>query len=250
MSKELDHIYELDVEVSDLNEKSILKPYAYQNLIAKVAEKHLTKHNAHVQTTMKYNMTWALVSISYNILKPITGCQKLFATTWYSKRKGPYFRREVQFRNEKGEILFEGSTFSVILDLAKRTVYRKTEVPFLHFEPTETFTIDAKPTFKSKLNYQKIEQRKVQNSHMDLLGHVNNSRYGEFAYDGFTEEEREALLDYNRMEYYFQSELRRGETFSIHKGKAEDRLVIRGYNETRGCVSFEIVFNKTDKDKR
>lgn len=93
-----------------------------------------------------------------------------------------------------------------------------------------------------------MEERKVYNSHIDLLGHVNNSRYGEFAYDVFTDEERKDLSDYNRMEYYFQSELRRGETFSIHKGKEEGRMVIRGHNETRDCVSFEIVFTKKKRE--
>jgi hypothetical protein len=41
-------------------------------------------------------------------------------------------------------------------------------------EPTENFTIESGPTF-------------------DRLGHVNNCRYGEFAYDAFTDEERQNL---------------------------------------------------------
>ncbi len=249
MTQELEFVYEMEVETSDFNERGVLKPYVYQNLFAKVAEKHLMKHNVHVEATMEYNMAWALVSISYEILKPVKETGKIYANTWYSKRKGPYFRREILFRNSEGEILFQGSTFSVILDLEKRTVYRKKEVPFLHFEPTEEFTIEARPTMKTHLDYEKVEERVVKNSHIDLLGHVNNSRYGEFAYDVFSEEERMDLVNFNRMEFYFQSELRRGDRFSIHRAKEERQLMIRGYNETKGCVSFEIVFEKENKEQ-
>lgn len=244
MKQETDFVYEMEVETSDFNEEGVLKPYVYQNLFARVAEKHLKMHNVHVEATMKYNMAWALVSISYEIVRPVKATGKIYAVTWYSQRKGPYFRREILFQNAEGEEFFKGATFSVILDLEKRTVYRKKEVPFLHFEPTGEVAIDARPTLKTPMDYEKLEERVVRNSHIDLLGHVNNSRYGEFAYDVFTEEERNELSQFQRMEFYFQSELRRGDRFSIHQAKEKDQLMIRGYNETRSCISFEMVFRK------
>jgi hypothetical protein len=57
---EKDYIYEVETEVSDLNENNILKPYAYQSLFSQIVEKHLRKINLNVDITMKYNLAWAL----------------------------------------------------------------------------------------------------------------------------------------------------------------------------------------------
>ena len=79
---ELDYVYDVEIEVSELNENNFLKPYAYQNIFAKIAEQHLNKINLNVDTTMKYNMAWVLMSISIEIVKPVEGC-----TSQYLKMK-------------------------------------------------------------------------------------------------------------------------------------------------------------------
>lgn len=242
MNSERDCTYEIEIEVSYLNEHNVLKPYAYQELFAQVVERHLNEHNANVDFTMKFNFAWVLVSMSFEIIKPIQGCIKLFAKTWFSQRKGPFFRREVILKNEDGEVMFKGSTFSVLLDINKRTVYRNREMPFPLFEPVEEFTIEAGPTLKADSEYYKVDERKVYSSYIDRLGHVNNCRYGEFAYDALTDEERGNLLNLNRMNIYFLSELRREDIFSIHKAAKGKSLMIRGYNETKDCIAFDVVF--------
>lgn len=241
MSTEKDFVYELETEVSLLNENNILKPYAYQVLFAQLVEQHLNKINANVDMTMKHNLAWALMSISIEFFKPIEGCIKMYANTWYSKRQGPFFRREFVFRNEKGELLFHGSSFSVLLDVSKRTIYRKKELPFIISEPLEDFVMEASPTFKTDLEFVKVDERKVFNSYIDCLGHVNNCRYGEFAYDAFTDEERQNLSKMKRMDIHFLSELRNKDTFSILKAYDDQKTLIRGYNNTKEDISFDII---------
>lgn len=242
MNFEKDYVYEIETEVTDLNEYNVLKPYAYQKLFAKVAEQHLSSVNANVDTTMKSNLAWVLVSLTFELAKPVEGCVKMFAQTWYSQRKGPYFRREIVFRDGNGEVIFQGSTFSVLLDVEKRTIYRKKELPFTISEPIEEFTIEACPTFKTDMDFCKVDERKVYNSYIDCLGHVNNCRYGEFAYDVFTDEERLKLTKLKRMEFYFLSELRAKDTFSILKTYDDNKVLVRGHNDTKDDVSFDIIF--------
>lgn len=241
MNWEKDYVYEIETEVADLNECNVLKPYAYQKLFAKVAEQHLNRINVNVDTTMKSNLAWVLVSLSFELTKPVEGCVKMFAQTWYSQRKGPYFRREIVFKDEKGEVIFQGSTFSVLLDVEKRTIYRKKELPFAISEPVEDFTIEACPTFKTGMDFCKVDERKVYNSYIDCLGHVNNCRYGEFAYDIFTGEECLKLNKLKRMDFYFLSELRAKDTFSILKAYEDNRILVRGHNDIKNDVSFDII---------
>ena len=243
MDNEKNFIYEVTPDVSELNEYGYLKPYAYQNLFGVIAEKHLNKINLNVDTTMKYGLAWVLISISLEILRPIKGCIKLFAQTWHSQKKGPFYRRELVFKDENDNLMFHGSTFSVLLDLETRAVFRKKETPFFVAEAIEDFTIDAKPTFKTDIIFNEIDQRKVYNSHIDCLGHVNNTRYGEFAYDALDSIEKAILNKMNRYEVFFLSELREKDTFSVHRANFNDSIVIRGINNTNGETSFDVLIN-------
>jgi acyl-CoA thioesterase FadM len=238
---EKDYIYEIDVEVADLNENNILKPYGYQKLFAEVVEKHLGKLDIDIANTKKNQLAWVLVSLAFEIDNPVVGCMKLFATTWHTYRKGPYFRREIIFKNEDGIIMFQGSTFSVLFDTKKRTVYRNRELPFIIPDDSNDVTINAYPTFKTEINFIKLEERRVYNSFIDCLGHVNNCRYGEFAYDALDDEEKQDLIKLRRMDIYFVSELRVKDMFVILKGYEDNRVLVRGQNNNN--ISFNVVLH-------
>jgi acyl-ACP thioesterase len=242
MRSEKDYIYEVETEPSVLNENNILKPYAYQNLFAQIVEKHLKNINVNVDITRKFNLAWVLSSLAFELVKPVEGCARMYANTWYSQRRGPFFRRELVFRNENGEVMFHGSTFSILLDVEKRTIYRKKELPFLLGEPAKYFTIEAGPTFKTNFEFCKVCEREVLNSHIDCLGHVNNCRYGEFAYDAFNDKERQNLANLKRMDINFISELRNKDTFSILKACTGNKVFVRGYNNIKDNIAFDIKY--------
>lgn len=246
MDNEEECTYEIESEVSFLNENKILKPYAYQNLFNEVVDKHLNNFNLNVDNTLEYNLAWAIISLSIEIVKPIDSCIKLFASTWHSQKRGPFFRREYIFRNEKGETLFQGSSFSILFDIKTRSIYRSKHYPFYISPPNEKVVIEASPTFKMKTDFNKICDRIVHNSYVDCLGHVNNSRYSEFAYDAFTDDEISNLANLKRMDIYFESELRNKDNFSMLKAYDGDKIFFRGKNNTKEDTSFNIVmqFNK------
>ncbi|MBP7175746.1 MAG: hypothetical protein KBA53_05960 [Thermoclostridium sp.] len=244
MRSEKDLVYELETEVSDLNENNYLKPYGYQEFFARLVEPHLVKINADIETTMKSNLAWALVSLSIGIINPVKGCVKLFGNTWHSQHRGPFFRRDFVMKNEAGEIMFRGASYSVLLDLEKRSIYRGKDLSVHQLPSVSEFALEASPTNKmrkTELEFCKVDERKVYNSFIDCLGHVNNCRYGEFAYDAFTDEERDALGELKRMDIYFHSELKSKDVFSIRKAYEEKVLYFQGYNDTRSEKAFEYI---------
>jgi len=241
MNNEKDFNYELFVDVQLLNEFSTLKPHAYQTLFASLADTHLTNINLNVDTTMKYNLAWALISLSVEIEKNVDAPMKLYGKTWHSERKGPFFRREYLFTNEQGEVMFKGSSFSVLLDVNARSVYRKKELPFFIDEPINDFTVDASPSFKEKHMYDKVAERIALNSFIDCLGHVNNCRYGEFAYDALTEVESIDIKYLNRMDIYFISELRKNDKFTVLKAYDNNKILVRGHNNSKNDISFDVI---------
>lgn len=240
MKSEKDCVYELLATASYLNQYNQLKPYAYQVIFEQMAERHLSDLNLNVDTTMEHGLAWALISMSLEVVKPIEKSMTLYGNTWYSQHRGPYFRRELLFKDADGQIMFQGSTYSVLLDIEKRSVFRKKEAPFPMHEPTELFLLESSPNFKMDVDLTSIEQRMVQASHIDCLGHVNNCRYGEFIYDTFTEEEQEKLNDLKRMDINFLSELRAGDHFTMRKAYEGNQMFFQGYNNTKDDVSFNI----------
>jgi len=242
MYKESDYIYEVDAESADLNHEGILKPYAYQKIFARVVEEHLNKININMDSTMKHRLAWALISMTVEIERPIRGCERLYARTWHSERHGPFFRREMIVSDADGEMVFRGASFSVLLDIDKRSFFRKKDLPFYITDPIKQHLVEAKPTTKIKLDYCKMEERIVYNSYIDRLGHANNCRYGEFAYDVFTEAECRKLRDLIRMEFYYMSELRLHDRFSVHKANEGEKIYIKGMNESKSDVSFDVIF--------
>ena len=239
---EKDYTYEINNEVSDLNENNILKPYGYQKLFSQVIDLHLDNINLSMEMTMKLNLAWTLVSLSAEIVKPVKGITKMHAQTWHSQHKGPFFRREYIFRDKNDETLFHGSSFSVLFDMNKRTIYRKKELPFAILEPDEDFTIEASATTNIDPEFEKVDQRKVYNSHIDCLGHVNNICYGKFAYDAFSEVECRNMCNLKRMDLYFKSELKNNDIFSTLKAYENNKIIIRGYNDVRSENSFDAIF--------
>ena len=243
MKSEKDHVYELLSTASYLNQYSQLKPYAYQVLFEQMAERHLFDLNLNVDTTMEHGLAWALISMAIEVVNPIEKSMRLYGSTWFSQHKGPYFRRELIFKNAEGQVMFQGSTHSVLLDIEKRSVFRKKEVPFQMHEPTEIFLLEATPGFKMTAELTTAAERAVQPSQIDCLGHVNNCRYGEFIYDVFSEDEQRKLKDLKRMDINFISELRAGDHFTMKKAATENQILFQGHNNTKDDVSFNIVMN-------
>lgn len=240
MRQEKDCVYEILTTASYLNQHRQLKPYAYQVLFEQMAERHLSDIGLNVDTTMQHGLAWALISMSLEVTNPIEDNMKLYGSTWFSQHRGPYFRRELLFRDEEGRLMFQGSTHSVLLDIERRTVFRKKEPPFPMHEPTAIFLVDASPGFKMNAELLPVEERAVRPSHIDCLGHVNNCRYGEFIYDSFTEVEQEKLKYLKRMDIHFLSELRYGDRFTINKAADGNQIYFQGFNKTKDDVSFNI----------
>ena len=241
MNSEKDCVYELLATASYLNQYNQLKPYAYQVLFEQMAERHLFHLNLNVDVTLEHGLAWALISMSLEVVNPIEKSTTLYANTWFSQHRGPYYRRELLFKDADGQVMFKGSTHSVLLDIEKRSVFRKKEAPFPMHQPTEIFLLEASPNFKMVADLKDVEERTVKASQIDCLCHVNNCRYGEFAYDTFTEEEQQNLNRLKRMDINFISELRAGDHFTMRKASDGNKMFFQGYNNTKDDVSFNIV---------
>ncbi|MDL2292611.1 hypothetical protein LJC17_03375 [Acholeplasma sp. OttesenSCG-928-E16] len=242
MNREKEITYKVNPPLPDFDYNGNLKSYGYQNLVATLIDIHLSKTNISLGEALPGNLAWVLVSMHIEVIKPLKLHDSFVAKTWHVQRRGPFFRRDFEFINENGEILFHGTTFSVLLDLTKRAIYLKKELPFELIEGNEEYTIEATPNFNNRLDYEMIEKRVVRNSFIDPVKHMNNGKYGEVAYDALFEEEINNIQKVRRMDLYFHSEMSLHDEFEVQRSKADKILVIQLFNKTKDKKSFTIKF--------
>lgn len=236
---ELAIIYPYDVSVDMLNGSSIMKPCGYQTIMGEVAEKHLRYLNLTEGELAKYGMAWVLISASFDIINPIHSAIRVLGHTWHSEQKGLTFRRDFAFTDEAGNPLFNASTFSVLLDLNTRKIIKPVNMPFDLGSPVKEFSMEASSRFRNKTSMSPCDSRKIYPSYIDAIGHTNNCRYSEFAYDAFNESEIENLDKMSRLDLYFISELRLGDKFTVRRGiEKGGALIIDGVKENTSKESF------------
>ncbi len=240
---EYEQNYEIEIEFSQFDENGYLKPAGYQNLANSIADRHLINYNLNFEKLIESGLSWVLLSLSIDIINPIKGRdKKLIGKTWYSSRKGILHRREITVLSEDGTTMFNCATISTLIDLEKRSIFKGRTLPFELMEPSEKLLLEAQASYKQKLEFEKGTKHKVQRSYIDGVGHVNNSRYGDFCFDAFDDEQAN-LQNLSRIELYFVSEMRLGEYFTTNKCINENSLIIQGFNESEQKTAFYGVFN-------
>lgn len=242
MKNEKLNTYKLEPLFEHFNESHDLKPFGYQHLINALANAHLKDTNQAAGVLLAEKYAWVLVSMSFEVLNNIKEIKTYIGKTWFTERKGPYYRREFMIEDEQGIIYLKGASHSVLLDLNLRSIYRQKKLPFDSFKETKDFLIDCEPRFKNQCDYKTItEEKKVLNSYIDPFGHVNNLRYTEFIYDVLTDDEIKNINDIKRFDLYFHNELTKDNQFIINKSIIHNKKIYEIFNITTNMKAFSIV---------
>ena len=244
-SQEKESVYKINVTMSDLDSKKYLKPSSYLRLINSIIEEHLITYGVDAFSIAKYNLGWVLISTSVNIIDPIKEPQTLYARTWHTESNKASFRRDGSFVNEKGEVVFEFATYTALLNLDTHTIFRKKELPFYLSPGTKEALFPASPSYKQKHDYIIVHDRKVFRSHLDCLGHVNNSNYGDFAYDALSEDEAK-LENISKIEIFFSAELQENESFRSIKAHNGNKTIVSAIKENEKHSYYAVFTYKSD----
>ncbi len=147
--------------------------------------------------------------------------------TWHTYTRMPVFRREFIISDEKGPVVI-GATHSTLVDIETRKIC--TDRTLLHrFDAPSGETL-LHATHRAPIVHAGVEagRREVQPSWLDGVGHVNNLRYAEMAYDTLTPEERRRIEFFRRFDIWFQHELSEDGFCRMRKSVAADSFIICG----------------------
>lgn len=241
LKNESDCRYSCSVGMEMLNGQGFMKPFGYQALVMEIAERHLRQFHLGVDDLLQKGMSWVLVSSSIEIINPIRAEINLNARTWHSEQDRLTFRRELCFTDTAGAPLFNAATFSVLMDVKERRILRPDKLHLDIGQSHSEFLIDASPKLRFKGDMHNCDRRRVYPSCIDRLGHTNNCRYPEFAYDALSDSEIASLGKLRRMDVYFKSELKPGDSFTVRRSAASvesGELIIDGILDDSGKQSF------------
>ena len=123
-----DKIYNILLNESEYD-KYGLKLYNYLKIVTKLSYEHLKQTDQGIHVIIKDKYAWAVIAMKLHILKPLKQLANLTGKTWYAGKRGPFYRREYEiFLN--GKQMMVGGSYSVLLNVIDRSVYRKRELPF------------------------------------------------------------------------------------------------------------------------
>lgn len=236
--REQDMEYKVNMDMLMRNENNHFTPTGYQRMVMDVIERHFAWGGADESALLAKGVSWVMLSMTVEIKDKITSTEHLTAKTWLSEKNGFIYRRETAFYHEDGTLAFSGATFFAMIDVAKRRICRNPENYVPEPESYGDMLIEAQSRIKwEAVPMDKTEKISVRPSWLDAVGHVNNIRYFEIAYDALSDEEREKMDRLKRFEMYFIGELHKGESAEVASLAIGDQTVVVGTRED-GKTSF------------
>ncbi len=236
--KESKQTYKLFTPFEYFNEHSNFKPQGYQAIINMLTDRHLVGTDQGLGELINNRYAWVIVSLTLDILKPIKKTTQVKAKTWYSGRRGPFFRREYQITDQDDEPLFVGASYTILMDMHSRTIFRQKEIPFDIFEETNIHLVEAIANIKINESLTDHFDFKVKRSDIDGLGHVNNLRYTEYIYNCFSGQEVKRLNEPQIFSFYFHHEMTLDDAFSVG---TNNQGVFQINNKSKNQTAFSFV---------
>ena len=189
-------------------------------------------------TTEVYHAFWMLTRVWYRLRRPLMWEEPLTIRTWHRGNRGATMYRDYDLFL-RGEQVGECVSAWVLASLDNRQLMRMSSLPELADTDGGALCKDRK---LSKLRLPRdmalADRRKLHYSDTDLNGHVNNTRYADFACDTLEMEKLASGRFLAELQIGYLAECRPGEELLLYTGREGDAAFVQGMDES-GKSRFE-----------
>jgi len=186
----------------------------------------------------RYGAFWMLARSWYRLSRPLVYGDMLTVRTWHRGSKGAIMYRDYDIL-ANGQPEGESVSAWVLASLDSRKLMRLGTIA--EFQGTDGGAL-CKTMTLAKLrqpgDLREVERRPMRYSDTDLNGHVNNTRYADFACDAVEMERIPEDRFLAEMQIGYLAECRPGEALSIQAGGQGDSRFVRGV-DADGKPRFE-----------
>lgn len=187
----------------------------------------LKLHVSTPEVLAKYHCFWMVVRSWYHLDKPLYWNEHFTVRTWHRGGRGASTYRDYDFMQD-GQRIGEGTSLWVLTGVDTGKLMRMDH--FEEYEGTDGGELcKTKSLHKLKLPaLPRAEARPMRYSDTDINGHVNNSRYADFACDALHLEERLPGRFVRELQIGYLNQCRAGETLRVQTGEDNGVLCAQG----------------------
>ncbi len=190
------------LRTSDFDKNRRLLPSSLLDLFQDVAGAHAKVLGCGYDSLIKRSLVWVLVRVRYTLLSDVPMFSKITVRTWPLPPTRLGYTREYEILNAEGTAICKGSSEWVLMDINTRHLATAEDIYNLeHFHEVKNFPGRAVRTGRFTPDGAPYDVC-PRFSHIDMNGHVNNTKYMNFVLDAAppadTDRIRTVQIDYRK----------------------------------------------------
>lgn len=221
-----------------------LKPAAFMDLMQEIAYHAANVLHFGYDDLQTHHTAWVLSRMHFRFTDPPLWRDTVKLATWHKGLDGLFFLRDFRMSDMEGKELLSCTSSWLVINTETRRLVRSTELLDIVPDTTQCHE-DALPVPCGKVmmpkgvEAEKVAERKVAYSDIDIIGHTNNARYIVWSMDcidyGILAERpvKEVAINFNKETVagetveLFRAEVGRGDGMSSFfvEGKVEGKSV-------------------------
>lgn len=215
------------------------KPSAIANALQEAARLHADRLGWGVETLHERKKYWVLSRIHVKWAARPKYAQELTITTWPKGTHSMYALRDF-LGSVNGETILKATSSWALLDAQTGRPGSVDELSELFKERANDHAIEE-PAERIQIPTEYHKQMEVIPIYtdLDIIGHVNNARYLDWAWSAVSSETRKATTGWT---VNYLREVREGEKISLKVGSTEGFEVVVGYSENQK-LAFVVAFH-------
>jgi len=228
------------LRASDFDKNETLTPRAILELFQDAAGAHAEEIGIGFHELLNKNLLWVITRTKFVIEKKIERYSTVKIKTWPLSPQRFIFRREYVMYNADGEVAVRGSADWMVINSETRTLTSGESVFPANAEYITELSLDEKLRKIRDIEGEVTESAATPKfCDIDLNGHVNNTRYADFAINAINPDKRKIKsfqIDYHK-------EVLEGEELKLTVTENAETYVVKGEN-TEGEKKFtcEVIF--------
>lgn len=231
----------LDLRTSDFDCRRKIMPSSVLDIFQAVAGEHAVELGCGFDTLITKQLLWVLIRTKYTVLNDPAMYERVRVKTWPLPPSRVGFQREYLIESEDGKPLVKGTSDWVVIHSEKRKIMPAGNVYPENFEFCKDKMYETRsgkvPDFENTSEGIKVCPGFSQ---LDMNGHVNNTKYANYAMDAIDPTENDIVESF---QIDYRHEVQRGDELTVVTERRDSSVLVKGVN-TAGETMFscEVVF--------
>ena len=229
------------LKVLDYTCYDFLAPHGVLDVFQDVAGKHATQYDMTFEQLLEKNMIWVLVKVKYRVIKNIPLYSKVKVTTWPKKKGLVDFDRETLITTVDGDVLIEGISKWVVVDINTRKIIPAKYVSYNAICPDDSL-FDEKFTKIEDIDINDANhyQCKVEFCDVDHNNHTNNAKYACMILNALRLKKENDIKEF---EINFVNETILDDVIDLHYKKIDNYYIVKAISNNKIVFTSKVSVN-------